>query len=271
MEIYPIPQVNFGDLQKGCVPMLVSFKDLTVITKGNLQSWLWNFGDGYTSSLQNPDHLYNPMINNPVNYSVSLTVSSDQSCVASYTNPNMITLYPLPSAGFTMNPNPASILVPQINFKDLSIGNGAIVKWEWSFGDDVYESASNPVHTYLEPGTYKVRLVIVNQYGCVDTTYRTMEVGPEFVFYIPNAFTPDNDSKNDYFFGSGIGIADYRMDIFDRWGNRIFYTTNLSIGWDGKANGGSMAAQQDVYVYVVNIVDVFGEKHKYVGHFTLVR
>ena len=47
--------------------------------------------------------------------------------------------------------------------------------------------------------------------------------------------------------------------------------TNLSIGWDGKANGGSMAAQQDVYVYVVNIVDVFGEKHKYVGHFTLVR
>ncbi len=271
LEIYPIPQVNFGDLQKGCVPMLVSFKDLTVITKGNLQSWLWSFGDGYTSSLQNPDHLYNPMINNPVNYSVSLTVSSDQSCVASYTNPNMITLYPLPSAGFTMNPNPASILVPHINFKDLSIGNGAIVKWEWSFGDDVYESASNPVHTYLEPGTYKVRLVIVNQYGCVDTTYRTMEVGPEFVFYIPNAFTPDNDSKNDYFFGSGIGIADYRMDIFDRWGNRIFYTTNLSIGWDGKANGGSMTAQQDVYVYVVNIVDVFGEKHKYVGHFTLVR
>ena len=61
------------------------------------------------------------------------------------------------------------------------------------------------------------------------------------------------------------------MDIFDRWGNRIFYTTDLEKGWDGRANGGSTAAQQDVYIYVVNLTDVFGEKHKYVGHFTLVR
>ena len=103
---------------------------------------------------------------------------------------------------------------------------------------------------------------------CPDTT--TAE-RPEFTFYVPNAFTPNNDGINDFFFGTGIGIVEYHMWIFDRWGLLIFYTNDISHTWDGKVQNGKEVSQQDVYIWKAKLVDVFGEKHKYSGHVTLIK
>jgi gliding motility-associated-like protein len=118
-------------------------------------------------------------------------------------------------------------------------------------------------------GQYEVTLVSTNQWGCSDTIVHTVYIDDDFAFYIPNAFSPNGDGVNDLFSGKGYGIKDYVMYIFDRWGEKIYETTDLSKGWDGTYKGEE--AQQDVYVYRVDIIDIHGEKHKYRGHFTLIR
>ena len=113
---------------------------------------------------------------------------------------------------------------------------------------------------------------MVNQYGCSDTTMVPIEIGPEFAFYIPNAFTPfSSDGINDRFTGSGIGIQKYEMWIFDRWGEMIYYSDDIAKGWDGKRQGKSAEVKQEVFVYKVKVQDVLGKVHNKVGHVTLLR
>jgi gliding motility-associated-like protein len=92
-----------------------------------------------------------------------------------------------------------------------------------------------------------------------------------FSFYIPNAFTPNDDGINDEFYGKGEGILKYDMWVFDRWGNLIFHSKELNEGWNGKSNDESDVVQQDVYIWKVILTDVFNKKHDYIGTVTLVR
>jgi gliding motility-associated-like protein len=98
-----------------------------------------------------------------------------------------------------------------------------------------------------------------------------LKLTPDFALYIPNAFTPDGNGKNDIFQPMGVGIDEenYRMDIFDRWGENIFTSNNFRKGWDGTVKGGSKFAPQGVYTYKLQVVDTQGNKHPYVGHVTV--
>ena len=116
-----------------------------------------------------------------------------------------------------------------------------------------------------------ITLIASTLFGCADTTYSTIIIEPEFVFYIPNAFTPNGNPLNNTFSGKGIFIEEYEMLIFDRWGNLIYKTTDLNTGWDGRANKGSEIAQRDVYVYSISIKDIKGNMHYYKGTVTLIR
>ena len=93
------------------------------------------------------------------------------------------------------------------------------------------------------------------------------------MIYIPNAFTPQYDGINDKFGPKGIGIEEFEMKIFDRWGERVFTSNDINISWDGtyQNRNNNMVAEIGVYVYVITILDVFGETHEYVGQVTLVR
>jgi gliding motility-associated-like protein len=103
--------------------------------------------------------------------------------------------------------------------------------------------------------------------------YILVEVTPDFALYIPNAFTPDGNGKNDVFQPMGVGIDEenYRMDVFDRWGENIFTSNNFRKGWDGSVKGSTKTAPQGVYVYKLQVVDTKGNKHPYVGHVTVIR
>ncbi|MGQ0829593.1 MAG: gliding motility-associated C-terminal domain-containing protein, partial [Bacteroidota bacterium] len=130
----------------------------------------------------------------------------------------------------------------------------------------------SPLHKYPETtGTYTTTLIVRNADGCYDTISHDIIIEPEFTFYIPNAFTPNGDGKNDYFFGMGIGIKKYEIFIFDRWGNMIYHSNNIKDQWDGRANFGKEPAQQDVYVWKVFLTDVFEKQHSYIGTVTIVK
>jgi gliding motility-associated-like protein len=253
----------------------VTFSDSSYVegTKDFIEKWSWNFGDpgsgSNTSSLPKPKHCYA----NTGTYDVSLTVTSNHGCVSSLATPKMIKVFAIPTAEFYPTPNPASVLNPVVQLMNGSSED--VVYWNYHFGDgdSVSPNVPSPVHKYPEiaNSTYTATLLVKNKDGCVNSVEHLIEIGPEFTFYIPNAFTPDGDNINDRFSGKGIGIVTYDFTIFDRWGNLIFHSTKLEDQWDGRSNGGEEISQQDVYVWKVKLTDCFGKKHNYIGTVTLVK
>ena len=270
----PQPVVVFtADTFQGCPPLCVNFIDQTTIASGSITGWTWDFGDGSPQNFtQNPNHCY-PLTGV---YSVTLTTTSNNGCVQTQVFPNMITVYPVPTAIFTATPMVTTVSQTHVDFTDGSQGNP--ISWFWDFGDGATLAdtaiTQNTFYDYTQEygSFYDVNLEVSNIYGCTDDTTITIEVQPEFTFYIPNAFTPNNDGINDVFFGTGIGIAKYEMWIFDRWGNLIFTCTDINQTWDGTVQkAGGELCQIDTYVWKVAITDVFDKKHKYIGHVSLIR
>lgn len=274
----PQPDFTVND-PDGCPKHCVKFTDMTPVIPGpaTLATWSWTLGDGSNTVVNNTngdvEHCY---INNSssqlAQYSVQLMVTTSAGCSVTVTKSNYITVFPKPIAQYEANPNPSNVTEPLVFFTNQSID---YTKWWWMYGDNTPLDSLhlNPEHFYSDATaqTYYSVLLVSNQYGCLDTAYLPVEIGPEFTFYIPNAFTPSNDDGiNDYFNGTGIGIEKYEMWIFDRWGERVFYTDDLKKGWDGRVQGKSKEGKQDVYTWKVKLTDVLGKKHDYVGHVTLI-
>ena len=94
-----------------------------------------------------------------------------------------------------------------------------------------------------------------------------------FLFFIPNAFTPNGDSVNDIYMPKGVGVdcSAYSFKVFNRYGNLIFFTNQFIRGWEGKANGGADLCQEGVYQATYEFKDIFGDSHSYSHHLTLIK
>jgi gliding motility-associated-like protein len=185
-----------------------------------------------------------------------------------------VNVYASPVAGFDSGPDEVTMLNPQIEFTDQSVG---ATSWYWEFGDGVPTTSAlqNPVFWYADTGSYIVTQICFNIYGCSDTAQLLVNVEEDGALYIPNAFTPNADGVNDVFLPVGIGVdeAAYEFWIFDRWGNLIFHSTTFGEGWDGKVQGGTgEIAQEDVYVWKLQYRSVTKKQtREYIGHVSLVK
>lgn len=113
--------------------------------------------------------------------------------------------------------------------------------------------------------------MITPDHGCTDETSRQLILEPDFMFYMPNDFTPNADGVNDVFRGIGEGIKSetYQMSIFDLWGELIYYTEDIEYPWEGTYKG--LAVEMSVYVWKIRFFDLNGESHNLYGHVSLVR
>ena len=269
VSVYYLPLVSFSAAPtSGCAPLCVNFQDLSTVQNSTAAHWVWNFGNGDTDTLQNPAYCY------PVNgnFNVSLMVTSAQGCSFTTTVPNYIHVVPGPQAAFSFGPQPATSSDPTINFTDQSTGNPA--QWFWDFGVGNNSSTSqNPSFNYTDTGSYTVMLIVSAPNGsCPDTAYEVVVISPELLIWIPNAFTPNGDLKNEIFlpvFSDPSYIVNYDMMLFDRWGNLIFRTDDPYKGWDGKMKSGKV--ESDVYVFKITVRGTDGVDHKYIGHVNLIR
>ncbi len=143
------------------------------------------------------------------------------------------------------------------------------------YSDDEIETTEEATFNYLLPGEYEIMLVGTNSItGCIDSISVRFDVLPEAALYVPNAFTPDGDGINEVFLVDGIGIdaSRFQLDIFNRWGDLVFTTTDPSVGWVGNVNGGEYFAPDGVYVYVINWAKYDQPDLEQVsGHITLIR
>ena len=270
VRINPSPAIGFtANLYQGCAPLCVQFYNTTTLSQGGAAQYVWTFGNGDSSHAQSPSYCY------PSNgiYTIGLTVTSDSGCSSTLTRDNLIKAFARPVAAFSSSPQPATILAPTIQFTDNSKDKYNIMYWNWSFGDgtDSNSNMQNPAHTYQDTGTYCTNLVVMDIHGCTDTATNCLVINPAFNLYIPSAFSPNGDGKNEVFQPKGQFIKSFEMYIFDRWGMQLFHTTDINNGWNGSVGGSSGIAQEDTYVYKIKVTDSQNNQHTYVGNVNLIK
>ncbi|MEL6625523.1 MAG: PKD domain-containing protein, partial [Bacteroidota bacterium] len=169
--VEPGPTANFISSESfTCTGKIVSFAS-TSTSNVPIVSYFWEFGDGDTSALANPTHIYAT----PGNYSVQLTVTNFDGCSDSLSVPVNITVNTPPQATFT--PSQTQGCAPlTVNFGNSSTANGAIVGNFWDFGDGGNAVLSSPSYTFFTPGTYQVKLFVTDNNGCQDSTTEIITV-----------------------------------------------------------------------------------------------
>jgi gliding motility-associated-like protein len=262
VQVNPLPVVSLR-------PQAIAGCSGTTLTMSNQvanpgATYIWTFGDGSGSDQAAPSHLYTQT----GLYTVKLVLTSSDGCVSEGIVTDSVLIYDPSVAAFESSPSSVSELTPTVRFKNEAVNAHT---WKWEFGDQHGSDDWDPVHTYDVKGSYLVTLRTMSIHGCRDSVQKRVEIVPEFSFYVPNAFTPNGDGINDIFNGKGEEIVDFSMIIFDRWGNLIYSTDDKDTGWDGRANGGSEIAQNDVYVYKITLHDFRGNRHNYEGSVTLVK
>jgi gliding motility-associated-like protein len=238
-------------------------------------SFGWDFdSDGiieFTTSTTTTQYVY-PAAGT---YDITVTLTTAQGCVSTITGIGIATVNPNPIADFTTDPNPPEVTLidPTFDFIDQSMGADF---WNWNFGDFgdlTSDTTQNPQHAYLDTGYYNVQLIVTNIFGCTDTIDKFVRVRPDFLFVIPNSFTPgDGNGINDFFFpGTLVGAIDdnYNFFIFDRWGELVFEGHQLKEGWDGTYKG--KLVQNGVFVWKIEVSDMEGTIHNYIGHVNVLR
>jgi len=147
-----------------------------------------------------------------------------------------------------------------------------IVTYSWDFGDGNTSTLQNPTHTYPNDQTYVfvITLTVTDANGCVSTITETITIYPDFYFYTPNSFTPNGDGHNETYSATGVGMIEYQMMIFNRWGELVYKTDDINKGWDGKFNGGDIV-QEDVYVAVFDVLAPMNKKIHKVTHVSVIR
>jgi len=261
VTVTPPPIVPLPTPGSGCAPICVTFS-----SPPSLVNWLWNFGDNTTSNLPNPTHCYLTA----GSFTISLSYTTNIDCASTVTENNFVTIFPVPKADFTFSPNPINILDPQVSFYNQSINSNS---WQWTFGDGASSVTQNPTHIYGAIGLYPVMLIAQSQQGCSDTLKTSITINDIFTFYAPNAFTPNDDNINPKFLPIGEAWNDntYNLWVFDRWGNQVFKTQDPNQGWDGRVNSKGSVVQEDVFVWKVQLNDIFGKLHQYTGTVTLIK
>jgi gliding motility-associated-like protein len=244
-------------------PVVICSGEVAQLSAYNQNGYQFNWSpSNYLSNPNSP----NPIIN-PTNSGLYiLTVTDAQGCSSSDTL--SVTVNPTPSASFTANPMETSILNPNIQFTNTSSGADS---YSWIFGDGQVTSDVSPEHTYTSAGYYSVDLTVENSFGCKDNFKLNITITPVGTIYIPSAFTPNEDYKNDSFRAYGIGITNFSMTIFDRWGEIIFESDDMQAAWNGRHGATGQLCQQDVYVYLIDYRDVDNIRRQIRGSVLLYR
>jgi gliding motility-associated-like protein len=267
----PLPTASFLGQGIGCAPLTVQFTN----TSFGGQSYSWSFGDGGMSTADNPTYIYNV----PGVYTVTLTATGIGGGVNTMTKVDSVVVHPRATAFFVLQPDEVTVPSQPVFTYNLS---GNATQYQWDFGDGNTSSEMNPVHYYQQAGEFDVQLISNNAWNCPDTFMLPSAVTALAAgdLQFPNAFTPGNSGPtdgvydprsfdNDFFYPLYQGVEDYKLEIFNRWGELLFVSEDVKVGWDGYYRG--QPAKQDVYVWKAYAKFSDGEETVLKGDVTLLR
>jgi PKD repeat protein len=236
LTVYGLPDANYS-YSVSCAGDKTVFSDLSIGAVAPIVDREWTFYDetgiAGKSDKKNTEFIYNT----PGEYLVNLKVTDEFGCVDTINQ--YVTTWSVPKSLFTYTDNYDNVQ-GQLQLENNSVD---ATRFYWNFGDGKDSYAENPVALYQNDGSFDITLVTRNDKNCSDT----MNMKYEFLvkgLYIPNAFSPTNmKTEVQLLKPVGINLIEYRFEIFDRWGNLIWWTDKLDAGgcplegWDGKYKG----------------------------------
>jgi len=252
IDYFPLPSdiPIMAPFAMGCYPQDANFQVSFPLLDESYQID-WDFGDGNVGSGSNVLHTY---LSGGV-FQPRIQIVAPNGCqIDSLLDP--ITIDEAPMAAFNFDPINPSSLNSTVNFADQSI---MADQWNWNFAGFGNSNEQNPVFTFPDSaGTYAVQLIVTHTNGCTDTLVQSLSIQSIVDFFVPNAFSPNNDGVNDEFKGFGPlgGRTDFEMAVFNRWGDRVFFTRDPNQGWNGKKNNVGDTLGDGAYVYYVTFKDV---------------
>jgi gliding motility-associated-like protein len=254
-HIYPRPYIS-ATIGNGCVKDSIYFNAVQTDTLAVINDWKWKFSSG-AEILQPAGKI---SFKKPGSYYAQTWASSVKGCLSDTVDNSFVIEKAIIHAGAdtTIMPNKPAQLQ--------AVGNGKFL-WDPSYGLSS-DTVANPVVLLNADQGYKITVTTAE--GCVaaDSIYISIFKGA--FIYAPNAFTPNGDGLNDVFHIHYKGIKDLQgFSIYNRWGQRLFYTTDKTAGWDGKWQG--KAQPPGSYVWILEATDLPGKKHQLKGVVTIIR
>lgn len=257
IRLSPIVKAQFNTPPEGCVPYDAVFDNTSA---GGL-NFFWDFGDGTTSTVDNPTHLYSAV----GKYTIKLYAFDSTSCNKKDSTSFTITVSPIPAAAYTFSPDP-----PQENtFTSFTNQSTGATKYLWNFGDGDTSIEANPKHLYNATGTYNVCLEAINNAGCSDSICMPVKALINPLLDVPNAFTPGKFGINGMVSVVGFGIKEMNWIIYNRWGQKVFQSSTPKEGWNGYYK--EKLQPMDVYTYTLDVVFSDGTKTRKAGDITLIK
>lgn len=265
----PYPIADFDASQNGCVPLTVSFTNHSTWAT----SYKWEFDDGGVSTEMHPNHIYQQ----PGKYQVKLTAIGDGGENVTYRE---VVVYPKPEVSFDVSPRYTMLPDALVQcYNTTKLGN----KYLWDFGDNTTSDVFEPAHTYKELGVYDITLNVWTEHQCFDSVVlqRAVTVEGTGKLLFPNAFKPSTDGpnggkysypvdkENTVFHPYHEGVSEYKLEIYNRWGELLFETKDVNIGWDGYYKG--ELCKSDVYIWKAKGKFYNGSTFNKAGDVTLLR
>lgn len=261
---------DYDSSMYGCVPLTVTFTNKS----RNAEWYVWNFGNGDTSTAVNPTYTYTE----PGTYVVELTAGNED--VKDVSRAHTISVYTAPKADFEIAPEYSYLPNAMITTYNKSKNGYSYV---WYFGDGDTSHIYQPTHEYTKVGIYDIALAVTSREGCYDSLLipQAAKVLLECKLLFPNAFTPIHENsdgyynpelpetKNDIFHPVWQNIIEYNLQIFNRWGEIVFESNELDRGWNGYYK--DILSKSDVYVWRAQATCWGGKKLSYKGNVTLLR
>ena len=249
----------------GCLPAPIMFNNLSFPISDEYDI-LWDFGDGEQDTSISPTHIYEDL----GQFSVGLEITSPLGCFTSDFFPFLIQTLESPIADFSYTPDVVTNTNPVVTITNESLD---AISWQYIINDEDSFFQPDITYSFRDTGIQKVDLIVIHPSGCTDTLTQFIDVEPVSSVFMPNAFSPNGDGKNDIFKPKGnfFGVENYSLMIFNRWGQKIYESTDPSEGWNGKLNNVGNDSPTGVYVYKLNYI---GPRDKIVteeGFATIVR
>ena len=259
-------EVGFDFFPKeGCPPLTVQFSDSSKFL--GTPQYFWDFGDGSApNTSQNPTNTFT----DTGMYSVGLLLITGDRCTD--TNKTdldsfIVTVLPKPLA--RINYADTSKSLKEANFDFTNDGSEFVNESRYLLNGVEIGRDSVLNYQFSDTGRFQVSYVAINDLGCTDTSTADVFVFDEFEFIVPNVFTPNGDNINDEFKVRACGVYDYEIQIFNRFGEKVFESNSLNINWDGRVNGNQ--SNSGVYFYTIRIREFRNQVLEYKGSITLLK